>query len=120
MPWTGYGILVVFAVFILLMLINPKLSCFGRKISSPLYPLTRKRKQKTLKTEDYGFQLGDATDKEEESKKRPRESKPPVMGAEIKKPAKVLKTKDYGFHLVDQKDKEDEEKAEDGKKQKDD
>ncbi len=60
------GILVVFAAFILLLILNPNMSCFGRRIKSPFYPLFRKRKRagegggaekakKPPKTEDYGF-----------------------------------------------------------------
>ena len=58
MPWTVYAILIVFGVFVILMIIDPRLSCFGKKISSPLYPILRKKKQKRIQTEDYGFHLG--------------------------------------------------------------
>jgi len=44
MSWGVYGILIVFAAFILLMILNPNLSCFGRRIKSPFYPLLRKRR----------------------------------------------------------------------------
>ncbi len=55
----AYGILFVFAAFILLLIINPNMSCFGRKVRSPLYPLFRKKKGTEKKTviEDYGFSL---------------------------------------------------------------
>jgi hypothetical protein len=57
------GMLVVLAAFVLLLIINPNMSCFGRKIKSPFYPLLRKKKtrgggeeaKKPPKTEDYGF-----------------------------------------------------------------
>jgi hypothetical protein len=57
------GILVVLAAFVLLLIINPNMSCFGRKIKSPFYPLFRMKKRrregeeakKPPKTEDYGF-----------------------------------------------------------------
>lgn len=58
------GILVVFAGFVLLLIINPNMSCFGRRIKSPFYPLLRKKRlkegsgeapKKAPKTEDYGF-----------------------------------------------------------------
>jgi Na+-transporting methylmalonyl-CoA/oxaloacetate decarboxylase gamma subunit len=54
-----YGILFVFAAFILLLIINPNMSCFGRRVRSPLYPLFRKKKETENKTviEDYGFSL---------------------------------------------------------------
>ena len=119
MPWTGYGILAVFALFVLLMLINPKLSCFGRKISSPLYPLIRKRKQKRVKTEDYGFHLVDSADKEKKAKDFAQEGGSPFITEERAKPSKVIKTHDYGFNLVDKKDKEGPDETGDGKKRKD-
>lgn len=59
MNWGVYGILIVFGLFVLLLILNPNLSCFGKRISSPLYPLLRKRKKRTVKTEDYGFHLDD-------------------------------------------------------------
>jgi hypothetical protein len=60
------GILVIFAAFVLLLVLNPNMSCFGRRIKSPFYPLLRRRKRaggsgeaakskKPPKTEDYGF-----------------------------------------------------------------
>lgn len=60
------GILFVFAAFILLLILNPNMSCFGRRIKSPFYPLFRKKRsaggggeaeksKKPPKTEDYGF-----------------------------------------------------------------
>jgi hypothetical protein len=63
MSWTTTGFLIIFAAFILLLIINPNLSCFGRRIKSPFYPLLRKKRlkaqaeedQKPPKTEDYGF-----------------------------------------------------------------
>jgi hypothetical protein len=55
-----YGILVILALFIVLMVFNPNLSCFGRKLKSPFYPVIRKKKmkQKIRETVDYGFDLG--------------------------------------------------------------
>ena len=101
MPWSVYGILVVFALFVLLMVVNPKLSCFGKRIGSPLYPLLRKKKKRTLKTEDYGFHL---VDENGHRKKQPVQTggntHPPVKAVR-KKPQKAVKTQDYGFHLVD-------------------
>lgn len=61
MKWSTTAILVIFAAFILLLILNPNMSCFGRRIKSPFYPLFRKRKmreeaqKKPPKTEDYGF-----------------------------------------------------------------
>jgi hypothetical protein len=59
MSWGAYGILIVFGLFIILMIINPSLSCFGKKIKSPFYPLLRKKKQKEIQAQDYGFDLED-------------------------------------------------------------
>jgi hypothetical protein len=62
MKWSTTVILVIFAAFVLLLILNPNMSCFGRRIKSPFYPLFRNRKKlkeeagKTPpKTEDYGF-----------------------------------------------------------------
>ncbi len=77
-----YGILILFAAFVLLLILNPNISCFGRRLKSPFYPLLRKRemsrkakgrgvgldlekkkpelqkkKQTSQKTDDYGFRL---------------------------------------------------------------
>lgn len=57
------GILIVLGAFVLLLILNPNMSCFGRKIKSPFYPLFRRKKmrreggeaKKPPKTEDYGF-----------------------------------------------------------------
>lgn len=60
MKWTTTAILIVFAAFVLILILNPNMSCFGRRIKSPFYPLFRKKKleeakKKPLKTHDYGF-----------------------------------------------------------------
>jgi hypothetical protein len=61
MKWSTTAILIVFAAFVLLLILNPNMSCFGRRIKSPFYPLFRKKKlkdeakKKPPKTEDYGF-----------------------------------------------------------------
>ncbi len=59
-----YGILIVFAAFIILLILNPKLSCFGRRVRSPFYPILRRRQKKApaqdpadKKGDDYGFRL---------------------------------------------------------------
>ncbi|MGB8951900.1 MAG: hypothetical protein WCC06_04450 [Candidatus Aminicenantales bacterium] len=80
-----YGILIAFALFIIILIVNPNLSCFGKRLKSPFYPLLRRKRAGTQKkAEDYGFHL---TEEGEE--------KTTVSG--IKKGKKV-KTKDYGFH----------------------
>ncbi|MCJ7580706.1 MAG: hypothetical protein MUP98_09260 [Candidatus Aminicenantes bacterium] len=70
MPWTVYAILIVFGVFVILIIIDPRLSCFGRKIRSPFYPIMRKKKQRQIQTEDYGFSLVDEDIKGEEQEKQ--------------------------------------------------
>jgi hypothetical protein len=83
----AYGILVILALFILLLIFNPKLSCFGKRVRSPLYPLLRRRKKKAVPaTQDYGFRLVEGADKEKKAVK-----------SEPNKPAK--KTENYGFRL---------------------
>jgi hypothetical protein len=63
MSWGTTAIIVIFAAFVLLLILNPNMSCFGRRIKSPFYPLVRKKRlksgagpdKKPPKTEDYGF-----------------------------------------------------------------
>ncbi|HAV40968.1 MAG: hypothetical protein WC524_04810 [Candidatus Aminicenantales bacterium] len=88
MSWTIYAILIVFGLFIVLMIINPNLSCFGRRIRSPFYPVTRKRK-KRVTVRDYKFDLGGQPKKSETS--------PPAGDEQAK--SKKKKTEDYGFKL---------------------
>jgi hypothetical protein len=77
MNWGFIGLLAVFGIFIVLLIINPNLSCFGRRIKSPFYPLVRRttlKKREALRqvpgqkaaageqaqdkrAEDYGFKL---------------------------------------------------------------
>jgi hypothetical protein len=86
MNWGAYGILVVLGLFIVLFIVNPKLSCFGKKITSPFYPVFRKRKtrpSRQKKGEDYGFHLS-------EDGKNPA-VRPPGQAEK--------KTEDYGFRL---------------------
>ncbi len=88
MNWGFAGILIVFGAFVLLIIFSPNLSCFGKRLRSPFYPLYRKRKtgkakSKQTKVEDYGFHLSD--------KDAPPSAKPDS-------PAQK-KTEDYGFKL---------------------
>jgi len=87
MNWGFYGIFIIFALFILLLIFNPNLSCFGKRIRSPLYPLFRKKKRE-VKTEDYGFNL--VNNASQGAEKKSKEHK------EIKK---EKKGDDYGFRL---------------------
>lgn len=84
MSWTIYAILVIFGLFVILMIINPNLSCFGRRIRSPFYPLTRGKKKKAM-ARDYKFDLGTPGLK----------SGPADQSDQAKKP----KAEDYGFKL---------------------
>ena len=77
-------ILILFGVFVLLLILNPNLSCFGKRIKSPFYPLLRKKTARK-KTSDYRFDLGG---------EKPRESEE----SERKKKA-AEKAEDYGFRL---------------------
>ncbi len=90
MNFGAYGILVIFAAFVLLLILNPNLSCFGKRIKSPIYPLLRRRRRSTRQrppTDDYGFDLGG--DKDPASRTKPQ--KPPGD--------RKIATEDYGFHL---------------------
>lgn len=96
----AYVILILFAVFLVLLVTSPKLSCFGRKLRSPFYPLTRKRRapSKPVKTTDFGFHLSP------DGKPAPRPSaKPSGIPPAGAKPSGASpdapKTEDYGFHL---------------------
>ncbi len=87
-----YGILIAFGLLIVLMILNPRLSCFGRRIRSPFYPLLRRRgdrKKTAPKAEDYGFRLSDTKPSEPGRKGGPGPTK--------EKAAK--KADDYGFRL---------------------
>lgn len=68
MKWSTYAILIVFAAFVLLLILNPNMSCFGRRLRSPFYPILRKKRlpgkagkaageKAAKKTDDYGFHL---------------------------------------------------------------
>ena len=68
MSWGTTGILIVFGAFVVLLILNPNMSCFGKRIRSPFTPLFRKKRLKNKaaagtgekaaqKTEDYGFRL---------------------------------------------------------------
>jgi hypothetical protein len=90
-----YGFLIIFGAFVLLLMLNPKMSCFGKKLKSPFYPLLRRKRMarereldrqarlKQIKTEDYGFKLDDNSDK-------------PAAPAQAKAKEKA---EDYGFKL---------------------
>ena len=110
MRWGYYGILIVFIAFFLLLVLSPNLSCFGKRLKSPFYPLLRrKKKAKKIKTEDYGFTLVDKGDRQKaqeikqkmsaQSHDATAEEEKVKTGSRARK--KKLKTEDYGFSLVD-------------------
>lgn len=111
MSWSIYAIIIIFAAFILILFLNPNLSCFGKRIRSPFYPLFR-RKKKKLKTDDYGFNLVDEEDKKKAEmlkQKMKAESYNVSRPKDIKRASsgkkKELKTHDYGFSLVNEEDR---------------
>jgi hypothetical protein len=67
MSWGSYAILIIFGAFVLLLILNPNISCFGKRIRSPFTPLFRKSQLKkraakeaektAKKTDNYGFRL---------------------------------------------------------------
>ncbi len=109
-----YGILIIFVAFFLLLVLSPNLSCFGKRLKSPFYPLFRRKKRvKEIKTEDYGFTLADEGERRKIEGKRQkidtqsRDSSPDKAEEEKgpKKRKKELKTNDYGFSLGDDEGK---------------
>ena len=91
-----YAILGILALFIILMVFNPRLSCFGRKLKSPLYPILRnkKKRQKRIKTTDYGFDL-DTPGKKTSQAVNPQK----VVPRGSPEARKKIVAEDYGFDL---------------------
>ena len=89
MSWGAYAILILFGAFVLLLVVNPNMSCFGKRIRSPFYPLRRKRAMKR-KPSDYHFDLGGGAGKNGKTGGTPG---PPATKAAAKK------AQDYGFRL---------------------
>lgn len=123
MAWGTYGILIVFGAFILLLIFSPNLSCFGKRVKSPLYPFFRKKKKK-IKAEDYGFHLVDVGAGQEVREKknelkagissfsRVNEYGKKDLGVKRKK----MKTRDYGLSLVDDSSKQKDQREEENTK----
>ena len=95
MGWGAYALLIIFGAFVLLMIVNPNLSCFGKRIRSPFYPLRRRRLEKKgvgqnikEKMTDYKFDLGGGP--------APKTAAPAGPAADKKTDKK---TDDYGFRL---------------------
>jgi len=84
MSFGTYAILVIFGLFVVLLILNPNMSCFGKRIKSPFYPL-RRRRTTARKTTDYKFNLG--------------EGGAPKKGDTKTPPKPDKKTDDYGFRL---------------------
>jgi hypothetical protein len=93
MSWGAYAIMVIFGAFILLLILNPNMSCFGKRVKSPFYPLKRKRALKKKMT-DYKFNLGEGPARKPDPAGRGGQDK---KAADKKAPDK--KTDDYGFRL---------------------
>lgn len=101
------GAIIIFGIFVIILIVNPNISCFGRKIKSPFYPLLRKRKKKSSskkkkKIDDYGFSLVD-----ERSRRSPRINN--LEPRKRRKAKKELKIDDYGFSLSNDKRKRENE-----------
>lgn len=110
MRWGYYGILIIFIAFFLLLILSPSLTCFGKRLKSPFYPLFRRKKRaRKIETEDYGFSLVENKDRQKvdeiKQKMASRRSGAPPKEDEPKKAPgkrkKRLKTTDYGFSLSD-------------------
>jgi hypothetical protein len=99
--WGVYAILIIFGAFVLLLILSPNMSCFGKRIRSPFYPLRRKKEIKKGLTEDlkrkmtdYKFDLGGPAGKPASPGRAEAGQEP----ADKKKPP-AKKTDDYGFRL---------------------
>lgn len=104
MKWGATVFLILFAGFILLLIFNPNLTCFGKRVRSPFYPLARRRRtrgaapQKKIQTTDYGFHPtedapGSGASPAPAAPKAPS-SAPTPAETEAQK-----KARDYGFKL---------------------
>lgn len=104
-------LIVIFIAFILILVFNPNLSCFGKRLRSPFYPLRRRRllaekEKREIKTMDYGFRLIEGEESKGETTKVEKLDSSSIKDASKtasekgqlpgKKPKK---TEDYGFKL---------------------
>lgn len=98
-------LIVLFVAFLVILLFNPNLTCFGRRLRAPFYPLRRRmmaRKNQPIKTEDYGFKLTEGEAKSGEGKAAsPQVDRDAYKSAfsPVQKPGKPRKTEDYGFKI---------------------
>lgn len=95
MKWGATGFLVLFAAFILLLIFNPNLSCFGKRVRSPFTPILRRRRrgagpEQKIQTTDYGFHPADDGGAAPGAK---ASTQPPAQTEAQKK------AQDYGFKL---------------------
>jgi hypothetical protein len=103
MNWGATGFLILFAAFILLLIFNPNLSCFGKRVRSPFYPLFRRRKMRKAeearkaKTTDYGFHPVEDAPPGSDASAAPGAS--PGTGTSQAKTDAQKKARDYGFKL---------------------
>ena len=106
MNWATYAVIIIFGAFVILMILNPNLSCFGRKIASPFYPILRHRKKppKRIKTQDYGFNLQEDSDKTLRHGQKIGEDEELFLD-QFKE--KKYKTRDYGFKLTESEETQD-------------
>ena len=106
MNWATYGVIIIFGAFVILMILNPNLSCFGRKIKSPFYPLLRRKTkpQRRIKTRDYGFKLSEEGNKPIQRGQKIGEEEELFLD-QFKD--KKYKTRDYGFKLSDNDETQD-------------
>ncbi len=89
MGWTSYVILILFGLFILLAILNPNFSCFGKRIQSPFYPLLRKKKKKKrIEAEDYDFYLVDEGKKRDKQDAGDRKTSFPEEGNSVQNQSK--------------------------------
>jgi hypothetical protein len=91
MSWGAYAILFIFGAFIVLLIINPNMSCFGRRVKSPFYPLTRKSRARKKMT-DYKFNLVEESGEKDGPAAGKRADEKTVRKTD-------KKTDDYGFRL---------------------
>jgi len=106
-----FFLIVIFIAFILILVFNPNLSCFGKRLRSPFYPLRRRRllagrEKKEIRTTDYGFRLVEGEENKGEATKAGKLDFPTVKELSRTQPEKgnssgkkPRKTEDYGFKL---------------------
>lgn len=108
---TFYGIFILLALFVILLVSNPNISCFGKRLKSPFYPLMRKKSRKRIQAQDYGFDLGGRTNARQRA--RPdggRGNRAPGLKS---RSGRGTVAEDYGFDLGGSKKTPDPEEERD-------